>query len=405
MWAFLAVCAAWYVRENLIEQLPGIGPAPSDFTNYYEAARHVAAGKSPYSDSSYDYPPAVAFALSPLALTNYVTARRIWFAASQIFLLLAAWITWRGVRPFARDRLAACGVAGVWAFGGAAAESLGLGQLSPLLVLLLAVAYFNREINQGLAAGVGASLKFIPGLLGIVPVLRRDWRGVAAFICALIAGIAIPSAVIAHWNPRQASPARADYWMGTPALLSWSMPSVVLRAMDPVTRGPKLPHDWEFGNGTDGVQLTQGRKLLSAAVAVAILLAGIALLAARCRTRLRAEDIPWASAALISLSVAASPISWTHYQVLQYPGLAMLVCFAAASRKWLLMGASIGLGALLYTVPVGMLRAYFDRYGAWTAWSPATLYIWTSITPVASLVLSVILLAQIRPQSPKLPKR
>jgi hypothetical protein len=50
---------------------------------------------------------------------------------------------------------------------------------------------------------------------------------------------------------------------------------------------------------------------------------------------------------------------------------------------------------MLYPVPVAVLRGYFLQYGGWTAASPATLYIWTSVTPLAALVLFGVLLGQI----------
>lgn len=387
MWLFLGICAGWYLNQNVREQLPGITGTPSDFTHYYQAARHVAGRMSPYSDDSYDYPPAVAFVLTPLALTDYVTARRIWFWASQGFLLAAAWVMWRALGG---DLPAACPVACVWAFAGAAGESLGLGQLGPLLVLLLALACTRGSPAQGVSVGMGLALKFIPGLLAVVVVLRRDWRALAALAAALVVAVAIPAAVIAHWNPGQASPIRADYWMGTPAILSWSVPSVVLRVLDP-PRGNGLPYDWEFGNSPGSTHLPRGRRLVSVGVAAGLLLAGVGALAILFRGRLRAEQAPWAAAALLSLGVAASPISWTHYQVLQYPGLALLLHHALSRRRWILAGGTVVLGALLYPIPVAVLRAYYERHGGWTAASPATLYVWTSVTPVVSLALCGVL--------------
>jgi hypothetical protein len=388
MWLFLALCAGWYLNENLRQQLPGLIDTPSDFTHYYQAARQVAHGLSPYGDASYDYPPAVAFVLTPLALTDYVTARRIWFAASHVFLLLAAWLMWRALGA---DLLAACCVACVWAFGAAAGESLSLGQLGPLLVLLLALAYTRVSSAQGISAGVGLALKFIPGLLAVVILLRRDWRALAGMATAVGIAVLLPAALIAHWNPALASPIRADYWMGTPAILSWSAPSVVLRALDPPGRGRPLPQDWEFGNSPASTHLPPGRRAISVAVAAAILLAGMGALAIGCGGQLGADQAPFAAAALLSLGVAASPISWTHYQILQYPGLALLLCSALRRRAWILAAATVVLGALLYPVPVAVLRGYYLGHGGWTAASPATLYAWTSVTPVAALVLFGVL--------------
>ena len=96
------------------------------------------AGTSPFIDPGYDYPPLISFAVTPLTGTGYVTARRIWFVLSHVFLLIAAWLTWRAS---GRNWIATCCVAAVWALGDAALENLLLGQLGPLLALLLAVAY------------------------------------------------------------------------------------------------------------------------------------------------------------------------------------------------------------------------------------------------------------------------
>jgi len=95
-------------------------------------------------------------------------------------------------------------------------------------------------------------------------------------------------------------------------------------------------------------------------------------------------------------AMAASPISWTHYQVLQYPGLALLLHHALRRRAWMLSGATLVLGGLLYPLPVAVLRAYYRQFGAWTAASPATLYVWTSVAPLAALVLFGVLLWQVK---------
>jgi hypothetical protein len=166
--------------------------------------------------------------------------------------------------------------------------------------------------------------------------------------------------------------------------------------LDPPRRGDKLPHGWEFGNGPEGAELSRARRLVSVSVAAGILLAGIGALVLACRGKLRADQVPWAAAALISLGVAASPISWTHYQVLQYPGLALLLHHALRRRAWMLSGATLVLGGLLYPLPVAVLRAYYRQFGAWTAASPATLYVWTSVAPLAALVLFGVLLWQVK---------
>jgi hypothetical protein len=69
----------------------------------------------------------------------------------------------------------------------------------------------------------------------------------------------------------------------------------------------------------------------------------------------------------------------------------LLLHHALSRRRWILAGGTVVLGALLYPIPVAVLRAYYERHGGWTAASPATLYVWTSVTPVVSLALCGVL--------------
>jgi len=388
----LIYCAIYYLKVNVADLLPGITDSPCDFTHYYRVARSVLAAQSPYTDPEHIYPPTLAFLFIPVALTGYMTARWLWFWGSQAFLLLAAFLTWRAL---GRDRVAACSVACVWALAGAAAENFVLGQLGPLLVLLLVLVYWRKAATQGAAVAAGLSLKLLPGVLSMVPVLRRDWRAVAVLIAVTIALILVPAAVIAGWHSGPAFPGHADYWMGSPAILNWSLPAIALRVADPPVSPARIPVNWELGNLTRRLHLPRGQQLLSAGIGAGVLLAGLAALALVCRARLSAAQAPWAAAALISLSVAASPVSWSHYQIPQYPGLALLLCHAVKRRRRLLGACTVVLGALLYRIPAEVLFDYHARYAGWSAASPATLYIWTSVTPVAALVLFGMLLRRL----------
>jgi hypothetical protein len=392
----LAYCALSYLKVNVTALLPSIKDSVSDLTPYYGAARRILAAQSPYTEAGYIYPPFLAFLLTPLALTDYVTARWIWFWCSQAFLLLAAWLTWRAL---GRDRTAACCVACVWALAGAAAENFVLGQLGPLLVLLLVLVYWRAATTQGAAAGAGFSLKLIPGVLSLVPILRRDWRAVAVLMAVAAAGVLVPSAVVSRLKSGPPLAVQSDFLMGTPAVLNWSLPAVALRIADPPISPARVPETWERSTGPQGPHLPRRQRWLSAGIGAGVLLAGLAALVLVCRGRLSAAQAPWASAALISLSVAASPIAWSHYQILQYPGLALLLCHAVRRRKWLLGACTVGLGALLYRIPGDVLFDYYTRHAGWSAASPATLYIWTSVTPVAALALFGVLLGRVRAEA------
>jgi Glycosyltransferase family 87 len=393
---FCLLCAAWYIHETVWNVIPSLGH-PSDFTQSYLAAQNVLAGRSPFVTQGYIYPPLLATLLAPLGALSYIGARWMWFLISQACLLAAAWLMWKRM---GKDRAAACSIAVVWAFGGAAVESLALGQPGPPLVLLLAIAYTQRGWRPAVAAGFGLALKFIPGVLAFALLLRRDWRGLAIFTGVALAFLALPWTFTICCLDGPKIQAGTDTWTGTPATLSWSLPSVVLRILDSPTPGAaSVPRDWEFGNDLPNLRLPAARRWISLGVSLAILLAGLVVLTVSLRTAglrpasdsfghwLSPAQVPFAMAALTSLSLAAAPVSWTHYQILQYPGVALLLCYALQNRRWITLGSTLACAALLYPMPVAILSAYYEKYGKWTAASPATLYLWTSVPPLAALVL------------------
>jgi hypothetical protein len=379
--AVMGVCAGWYVYHSLIEQAPSA--SLSDFRWYYLAARHVIQGESPYLSEGYLYSPLLACLLTPIAALDYVPARWIWFLISHACLLTAAWLIWRHLGA---GRLAGCIVAIVWAFGGAAAESLSLGQIGPELTLLLAAAYTLTPRLRGASAGTGFALKLIPGVLCLIFVLRRDIRALLAAAVAAVVLTAIPWGIMTCCSSGPRAPARLDYLSGTPSVLSWSLPSMALRVYKPFRSGQPMPHDWITGNTLQELSLSPQERRLSLAVAFIALAVGCVILAMRVRGRLEYRQTALASAATIALALAASPVCWTHYQVMQYPGVALFLAYAVQRKLWWLLGAAVACAAFLYPIPVAVLKAYYYVGNSWPN-SPIVMYFWTSVSAVASLAL------------------
>lgn len=377
----MLLCAGWYVYHSFIEQAPTA--SLSDFRWYYLAARHVAHGESPYLSEGYLYPPILAYSLTPLAALEYVPARWIWFLMSHACLLAAAWLMWRHLGG---DRLAGCVVAIVWALGGAASESLALGQIGPELTLLLAASYTLTPRLQGTCIGTGLALKLIPGVVCAIFVLRRDFRAMLAAVAALFILTLVPWALVACCSSGPRTPARLDYLAGTPSVLSWSLPSVALRVYEPFKPDKPMPHDWITGHTLQELRLSPEERRLSLAVALVTLAVGFAVLAIRVRGKLEYRQAPLASAAMVALALAASPVGWTHYQVMQYPGVALLLGYAARRRLWRLLGVATACAAFLYPIPVAVLRAYYEVGNSWPN-SPIVMYFWTSIPAFASMSL------------------
>jgi hypothetical protein len=384
-YALIVICAGWYIHRSFIQQMPT--DALSDFRWYYLAADHILDGESPYLSEGYIYPPFLACMLTPLAYLEYVPARWVWFLFSHACLLVAAWLIWR---KLGSDLLAACVVAVVWAFGDAAGESLALGQVGPQLTLLLAAAYTLNRRGPGECVGTGIAVKLIPGVLCLIFALRRNCRALlAAGFTALIL-IGLPWIFVVYFLSGPHAPAHTDYLAGTPSVISWSLPSVALRIYEPFHFGKPMPLDWITGNGLQTLHLSSGQRVVSLGVSLVTLIVGCLMLALRVRFRLDASQVPMASAATVALALAASPVCWTHYQLMEYPGVAIILIYAARRRLWRLLGIAAVSAALLYPIPVAVLRAYYEQHNNWPN-SPLVMYFWTTIPAIASLVLFAVM--------------
>jgi hypothetical protein len=170
----------------------------------------------------------------------------------------------------------------------------------------------------------------------------------------------------------------------------------VLRLLIPIRQGAALPSVWEFGNVAADLHLGARLEWISVATAVAVLLGGIVALAAACRGRLNEDQIPWAMAGLIALSLAVAPVSWTHYQLLQYPGVAMLLTVTLRRRYWRLAFVTAASFALVYQLPERFLIHYRNVHHGWTTDSPFTLYFWTSVPVFATLAIFAAAIAMVR---------
>jgi len=385
-YAVIALCAARYIDLSFIRQVPTA--ALSDFRWYYLAADHVLYGESPYLSEGYIYPPFLACVLTPLAYLDYVPARWVWFVFSHACLLAAAWLIWWALGA---DLLAACVVAIVWAFGDAAGESLALGQVGPQLTLLLAAAYTLGRRAPGACVGAGMALKVFPGVLCLIFALRRNFRAFVAAAVAVAALIGIPWLVVYYFLSGPLAPAHTDYLAGTPSVISWSLPSVALRIYEPFRPDQAMPHDWVYGNGLETLELSSRQRAVSLAVSIVTLMLGCLLLARRVRFRLDTAQIPLASAALVALALAASPVCWTHYQLMEYPGVALLLGYAARRRRWWLLGIAALSAALLYPIPVDVLRASYQQHNGWQNIPASPIYLWTTIPAIATLALFTLM--------------
>jgi alpha-1,2-mannosyltransferase len=312
---------------------------PGDFGYNFEAAAALLRGESPYQHG-YDYPPLVPLLVTPLVPLGLDGARVAWYLLGQACLLGAAAAL---LRPAGGDAAALTAVAAVWALGGTFAENLGLGQINPLLLLLIALVLRTAAARPTRAAaliGGAAALKIWPGLL-LAPWLRpARRRGLALGIGIVALSVLLSWLVLLALVPPPRLPGGGTaYWMGTPALLNFSLPAAALRGTYRWDGEGPVPGDWESGTHHGALRLAPWRRRLSAAVALATLVAGLATLGLRtswtaAKGTRSPRDETLALAFLAGLAVVASPISWYHYQLFLLPGGVLLAAALLRRRAW-----------------------------------------------------------------------
>jgi alpha-1,2-mannosyltransferase len=199
-----------------------------DFTPYWNGARSVAAGHSPYEwlaenraqeVPDYIYPPLLAIVLAPFTrILDYPAARWAWLGVSTLCIAVSLPLIWRvsGLR---------------WDRGGllvflvfipilpALTMTLRIGQISAVQLLLTVGTLIALSARQRVAGGaliaVSAYIKSFPALLGGYLLLRREWR---AALATVVAGIVLTllSWSILGWEPL------VEYFTGVvPAQRHW----------------------------------------------------------------------------------------------------------------------------------------------------------------------------------------
>lgn len=380
----IALSVAFYVHRNFVVAPRYVDASPSDFSHYHEAARAMAEGKSPYEVHNFDYPPLVALVVRPLASMDYADARWSWFLVNQAALLLAALATWLAL---GRTLGALAAVAATWGLCGTVAENLVLGQIAPVILLLIGIALLTEP---ALPIGVAAALKIFPGLLLARELFARRWASVGVAVATIALLVVLPIRILAPL-PGPALPASTGYWMGSPALLNVSIPAIAWRSVDRPS-GETLPHNWVSGDNPASMKPDPSGRLASVVTSVIVLLFGAGIIATM---RVEEPDRAVETGAWLVLAVLASPIAWYHYAILLFPAIAAAGLALAESRRYAML-------ALLAIIAAGVTWShrfaagrYVETFG-WTAREPLLLYIVTVLPAVSAIALFAVLVSLMR---------
>jgi hypothetical protein len=184
---------------------------------------------------------------------------------------------------------------------------------------------------------------------------------------------------------------------GTPATLSWSAPSLVLRLLDPARSTFLLPRNWLLGTNLQEFRLPAGLAVISVVASVITLALGLFLLLKATGWRIGEEQVPWSIAALVSLALLASPVSWSHYQIFQYPGVALLIIYLWRRRQWRDLIVALALAGFLHPAPIRFLD-----WVSHTPWRDSyfyPLYFWDTVPTIVTMVFFAAFVKRARPSA------
>jgi len=137
----------------------------------------------------YVYPPFIAWQMKPLARFDYEVSKRIVLILNILFFSAGFFLLCATINPRNYKFLLILAPV-LFAFFFPFKYSLGLGQTTPFIFLLLAIAYYfsNRknDLISGLILGYCASIKISPVLILIPLILAKKYRIVIACAISII---------------------------------------------------------------------------------------------------------------------------------------------------------------------------------------------------------------------------
>jgi hypothetical protein len=382
-WVVITVAAAHYLWRNLVLASAFIDAAHSDFAHYYLAARQIVSRASPFAIHNFDYPPLMAIVVLPLTPLSYLEARWAWFGLSHLCLAAAGVMLWRRMGGGAG---AAAVVAVVWSLCGTVAENLVLGQVNPVLLLLVAVAMVAHRWVPATAVAVAAGLKLWPGVLLAGAAVRRQGR--LLLLGLALSGVVIVGPLLAFrvLLPAPHLPQSAGFWRGTPAVLNFSLPATVLRLTELSGGDVEPPASWLSGNDPRTLRLNGVQAALSVGTALLTLGAGLTLVFRRSRAG-RIDPVPLL-ASLVAVALVASPVAWYHYRLLHLPGVAWLSWRLCQHRQLL---------ALAYLAVIASGITWAHVLESFVACPPALIVLRGAVVVVFEVLLLALYLGELSP--------
>lgn len=274
------------------------------------------------------HPPTMGLLFLPFGYIDYAVGSLMWLAIEFLLLVAAIVLLARliGFRfHLLLGTLIALALVGCWPVF----EELKWGQVGMLLLLLhvgmLLLLQRGHPGRAGVLLGLALLLKPLTVPVPVLLLLRRQWRALGATIGTVVGGYIVallvvgPTALIKYFTQSLPSVGRfySTFWpnislatLGSRLFESMWLPAILPRpeekvmASDPLVVSPFAAH------------------LIT--VLVPVLVIGVGLWVVR---RL---PLDLAIPILLCISIAVSPISWTHYELLALPLIAQTLAWLHA---------------------------------------------------------------------------
>jgi hypothetical protein len=195
----------------------------NDFPLYWQAARDLLAGRSPYDVGTglhgYVYLPWFAWGLVPLALFPLPFAAWCWYIANLAFTWIGGRLLLASMRDAGVPTRAETIALAVLPLAGLFHDNLVLGQANLLVLLLVALAV--RGAAGGLPLGYAAALKMPAAVLAVPLVVRARARWLLGVVLGLALAVGVPllapggSARLGEWRVKVIAPAAAGTLQGS----------------------------------------------------------------------------------------------------------------------------------------------------------------------------------------------
>src|SRR5215211_891142 len=289
-----------------------------DFDTFWRSARAFWEGRDVYDTGArleHLNPPLWILLISPFGLLEPLVAYRVFVLMTRI--MTVGYLAWMADELRLRPAWAVVGTS-MLLLSSPLLATLALGQIYPVLALLLVAAWMADRRDQPLTSGgiLGVVVALKPSLAPILlwPLVRRKWKAfgtalVSGAVATLAGAIVVGPGATLDWLRLLSDSSASPYWDNA------SLPSAATRLF---TENP----------------FAENIVTLPWTIPVAYALGIGAIFVTAARVRRDAEVGLWA---LVAASLLAAPIAWHNYLVLLGPGILLLLARGRVGPAFLLL--------------------------------------------------------------------